>query len=242
MKAISLRRAILPTAVMVTLVILLALWMRLEQSVSRSVSSAAVENKSVVVLDAGHGGMDGGATVGSIRESDINLAIAKDTRDFLTLMGYRIIMTRDGDYSIHDSSASTIRKQKRSDLENRLQIMRSTPEAVCVSIHQNHFGQSYVHGAQVFYGAAAGSEELAETIQENIAAYLQTDNERKTKQADSSLYILINNDRNPSVMVECGFLSNPGDAANLRDSGYQRGLAYLIGCSLIEYGAAAAAQ
>lgn len=83
--------------------------------------------------------------------------------------------------------------------------MEGTPNSVGVSIHQNHFSQSYVHGAQVFYGKADGSRELAERIQKNIATYLQTDNKRKIKEADSSLFILNNNRANPSVMVECGF-------------------------------------
>ena len=207
----------------------------LNKKLYTSVLSTAVQNKAVVILDAGHGGIDGGASVNGVKESDINLSIAQKSRDFLTFMGYRVIMTRDGDYSIHDSAASTIRAQKRSDLKNRLDIMRSMPEAVCVSIHLNRFGQSYVHGAQVFYGPTAGSRELAQQIQDNIAVHLQTDNERKIKKADSALYILINNEITPAVMVECGFLSNPADAENLQNEDYQKMIAYLLGYSLIQY-------
>lgn len=114
-------------------------------------------------------------------------------------------MTREKDTLLADEGAGTVRAQKRSDLKNRLEIMEGTPNSVGVSIHQNHFSQSYVHGAQVFYGKADGSRELAERIQKNIATYLQTDNKRKIKEADSSLFILNNNRANPSVMVECGF-------------------------------------
>ena len=199
------------------------------------VASGRVENKPVVVLDAGHGGMDSGATAGSVRECEINLAIAKKTKTMLTLMGYHVIMTREDDTLLADEDAKTVRAQKRSDLQNRLAIMAETPGAVGISIHQNHFSQSYVPGAQVFYGKAEGSRRLAELIQQNIAAHLQTDNRRKIKEADSTLFILNNNTTNPAVMAECGFLSNPNDAQNLQDERYQGALAFLITAALMEY-------
>lgn len=207
----------------------------LDDRMALRVQSGAVENKPVIVLDAGHGGMDGGAVSGGIRESEINLAIAEKAQKMLTLLGYRVVMTRETDTLLADENAKTVRQQKRSDLENRLKIMAGTPGAVGVSIHQNHFSQSYVHGAQVFYGKAAGSERLAELIQKNIAGHLQTDNRRRIKEADSSLYILCNNTGNPAVMVECGFLSNPQDAENLQQEQYQGTLAFLIAASLMEY-------
>ena len=163
----------------------------LDDRMALRVQSGAVENKPVIVLDAGHGGMDGGAVSGGIRESEINLAIAEKARKMLTLLGYRVVMTRETDTLLADENAKTVRQQ-------------------------NHFSQSYVHGAQVFYGKAEGSERLAELIQKNIAGHLQTDNRRRIKEADSSLYILCNNTGNPAVMVECGFLSNPQDAENLQ--------------------------
>ena len=205
----------------------------LNDQLAQQVQSGAVDNMSVVVLDAGHGGMDGGATAGNIRESDINLSIVEKTRTMLTLLGYRVVMTRETDVLLCDESAKTIRAQKRSDLKNRLEIMAGTPGAVGISIHQNHFSQSYVHGAQVFYGKADGSRELAERIQRNIATYLQADNKRKIKEADSSLFN--NNRANPSVMVECGFLSNPKDMEDLQQEKYQGMLAFLITVSLMEY-------
>lgn len=208
---------------------------RLNDRLYQSVLSRATLNQPVLVLDAGHGGMDGGAVVSGIRESDINLSIARKLRDFMTIMGFRVTMIRDGDYSVHDPEAKTVRQQKRSDLMNRLDLLRGTPGALAVSIHQNKFEESYVHGTQVFYGAAPGSEELAEIIQTMIAGYLQPDNERKIKKADHALYILVNNDKNPAVMVECGFLSNPQEAECLQEEDYQKKLAMLIGASLIKY-------
>ena len=235
MREKMLRKYLLPLAFAAAIVGIGIAAYRLNQTCYVSVLSTAVDNKSMVVLDAGHGGIDGGATANGIRESDINLQITQKTATFLRLMGYRVVLTRDGDYSIHDSDAASIRAQKRTDLKNRLSIMQSTPGAVCVSIHLNRYGQSYVHGAQVFYGPAAGSEQLASILQGNIASYLQKDNERKIKKADSSLYILIHNQSNPAVMVECGFISNPTDAGNLQDDAYQNQLAIVLGCSLLQY-------
>ena len=200
----------------------------LNDQLAQQVQSGAVDNMSVVVLDAGHGGMDGGATAAGVRECEINLSIAQKARDFLTLMGYRVVMTRENDTLLADEGAGTVRAQKRSDLKNRLEIMEGTPNSVGVSIHQNHFSQSYVHGAQVFYGKADGSRELAERIQKNIATYLQADNKRKIKEADSSLFILNNNRANPSVMVECGFLSNPEEEKLLKTAEYQEKTAWAI--------------
>ena len=111
----------------------------LDDRMALRVQSGAVENKPVIVLDAGHGGMDGGAVSGGIRESEINLAIAEKARKMLTLLGYRVVMTRETDTLLADENAKTVRQQKRSDLENRLKIMAGTPGAVGVSIHQNHF-------------------------------------------------------------------------------------------------------
>lgn len=199
------------------------------------VFSTALARHSVVVLDAGHGGIDGGATVNGIKESEINLQITQKLRTFLRLMGYQVVMTREGDYSIHDNGASSIRAKKRTDLKNRLSLMQKTPGAICVSIHLNRFAQSSVHGAQVFFGPCDGSESLARIIQESIAAHLQTDNDRVIKKADSSLYILRQNESNPAVMVECGFLSNPGDASNLQNDEYQNRLAVILGCAILQY-------
>ena len=210
----------------------------LNDQLAQQVQSGAVDNMSVVVLDAGHGGMDGGATAAGVRECEINLSIAQKARDFLTLMGYRVVMTRENDTLLADEGAGTVRAQKRSDLKNRLEIMEGTPNSVGVSIHQNHFSQSYVHGAQVFYGKADGSRELAERIQKNIATYLQADNKRKIKEADSSLFILnylLKKTDAPIVIAECGFLSNPKDMEDLQQEKYQGMLAFLITVSLMEY-------
>lgn len=192
--------------------------------------------KPLVILDAGHGGMDGGAVGNGITEKEINLKIAQKTRDLCQLFGFEVIMTRDSDISIHDSDKTTVRSQKNSDLKNRLAIMTEPPGAVVVSIHLNKFPQSYVHGAQVFYAPkAADSDVLAEMMQLNFREKLQPGNERKIKKADSALFLLYNNTINPAILVECGFLSNPDEAALLKKEEYQDQIAMTICYTLMKY-------
>ena len=207
----------------------------LDRRLSDAALSDAVSRQPSVLLDAGHGGPDGGAVSNGIREADVNLAVTLRLRDFLTLMGFRVTLTRDGDYSVHSSNASTLREMKHSDLMNRLAMMKSPDGEISVSIHQNIYEEAYVHGAQVFYGAAESSRELAELIQKNVAQVIQKDNRRRIKEADSTLFILKNNTVNPSVMVECGFLSNPAEAQNLKDPAYQSALAVVIGASVVTF-------
>ena len=121
-------------------------------------------------------------------------------------------------------------------VKNRLKIMTANPSAVAVSIHLNKFPQSRIKGAQVFYAPKSpGSEELAQTIQDNFRGLLQPENTRQIKKADSSLFLLYNNTVTPAVLVECGFLSNPEEAALLASEDYQDRVAFAICCSLLEF-------
>lgn len=192
--------------------------------------------RPVVILDPGHGGVDGGASANGIVEKELNLAIALKTRELCSLFGFDVQMTREEDISIHDEGKITIRDQKNSDLKNRLAIMTAQPESVVVSIHMNKFPQSRIKGAQVFYAPKApGSEELAQTIQDNVRLLIQPENTRQIKRADSSLFLLYNNTVNPAVLVECGFISNPDEAALLQQEEYQDQMAFTLCCSLLEF-------
>ena len=209
-------------------------------TLDRALESRAVElpttTRPVVILDPGHGGVDGGAESNGITEKEINLAIAHKVREFCTLFGFEVRMTRDEDISIHDPGKNTVRAQKNSDLKNRLKLMTQDPTAVVVSIHLNKFPQSRIKGAQVFYAAKSqGSELLAQTIQDNFRGLLQPENTRQIKKADSSLFLLYNNTVTPAVLVECGFLSNPEEAALLKTEDYQDQVAFAICCSLLQF-------
>jgi len=190
----------------------------------------------VIIIDPGHGGIDGGAVgVNDLLEKDINLEISFILRDLFIQAGFEVVMTREEDVSIHDPGVSGVRRQKRSDLHNRLEFTERFTDNIFISIHQNKFGDSSQRGTQVFYGPHhPGSELLAETIQRNVVTMLQPENRRQHKEGGSGLFIIYQA-RSPAVLVECGFLSNPEDARNLSDPQYQAQLAFAIFGSVMEY-------
>lgn len=203
--------------------------------IGKMASALAGESPRTVVIDAGHGGEDGGATgkAGTI-EKGINLAIAKDLQDLLLASGYRVVMTRTEDEAISDD-LDTIRQRKTSDLHNRLKVIESQGNCIFVSIHQNQFPQSQYHGTQIFYSRnTENSKTLAESIRARVVGLLQNDNTRQTKPATSSIYLLWNA-KVPAVLVECGFLSNPEEEQRLNDSAYQKQLAFAICCGVLDY-------
>ncbi|MDO4199456.1 MAG: N-acetylmuramoyl-L-alanine amidase [Clostridia bacterium] len=191
-----------------------------------------------IVLDAGHGGEDGGA-VGAegIIEKDINLSVALKLRDILKASGYKVIMTREKDIAIYDDSAKTLREKKRSDLHNRLDIIEenSGENVIFVSIHQNKFPDSKYHGTQIFYSKHdPKSIDLAQAVRKSVTEFLQPDNDREIKEANQKIYLL-NNSKIPAIVVECGFLSNPEECAKLADKNYQSEMAFSVYCGLMDY-------
>ena len=196
--------------------------------------SAGLPDRPVIVLDPGHGGMDGGAIgSGGVVEKDLNLEIALRLRDFLTLSGYEVRMTRDSDRSIHDEGLTSVREQKRSDMHNRLKLMENCGDAVVLSIHQNQFAQSRYSGAQMFYGRQnPESRALAQSIQ-SAFRQLQPDNKREIKPGGKELYLLWECSQ-PIVLVECGFISNPEECAALQDAGYQCRVAFAVLAGLLQ--------
>lgn len=190
---------------------------------------SAAPEKPVVVIDAGHGGMDGGCvSVDGVSEKGINLNIALSLRDILNVMGYRTVCTRESDVSIHNDGIEGLAKQKKSDMENRLALFNKYDGAIAVSIHQNQFTDGKYNGAQMFYSKKSPeSEKLAGIMKEQFVSYLQPDNARETKPVGDELYLL-NNANCPAVMVECGFLSNPEESSKLQDENYQKQIAYTI--------------
>ena len=190
----------------------------------------------IIIIDPGHGGIDGGAVgVQGVLEKDINLEISFILRDLFVLNGFEVVMTREQDISIHDPGVDGIRRQKRSDLHNRLEFTERFTDNIFISIHQNKFGDSTQRGTQVFYGPNhPGSELLAEILQRNVVTMMQPENRREQKMGGSGLF-LIYRARSPAILVEGGFLSNPEDARNLSDPQYQAQLAFAIFGSVMEY-------
>ncbi len=198
-------------------------------------ASTMPNNELVIVLDAGHGGIDGGcSSADGVPEKGINLNILLNLRDMLTMAGYKVEVTRDTDKSIHDKGVEGITNQKRSDMNNRLALFNKYPNAICLSIHQNQFTDPKYSGAQMFYSENNNSQFLAQTIQDKFVEYLQPDNKREIKPCGEELFLCYYS-KNPTVMVECGFLSNVEEANKLKTGEYQKEIAFTIFAAINEY-------
>ncbi len=190
----------------------------------------------IIVLDAGHGGMDGGcSSVNGVSEKGINLQILLHLRAMLQMEGYTVVVTRDTDRSIHDDGIEGIANQKSSDMDNRLALFNEYDNAVCLSIHQNQFTDSAYSGAQMFYANTNRENSvLAQTMQDAFVAQLQPENQREIKQCGKELFLCYFSE-NPTIMAECGFLSNPEEAALLESEEYQQKVAFTLFDGLNQY-------
>lgn len=190
----------------------------------------------VIIIDAGHGGEDGGAVANdNTVEKDINLSISLKTNEILSLFGFKTHMVRETDKLIYDDAATTIRQKKNSDLHNRHKIMNEYDNCLYLSIHQNKFEDSRIWGAQTFYSPNdEKSPVLAEFIQSAIKSLIQPDNTRVIKKTGTSVFVIYNATK-PAVMVECGFVSNPQELNKLKDDKYQNEMSFSISNGIINY-------
>jgi len=190
------------------------------------VQNRPVVRENTIVIDAGHGGIDGGATSCSgVLESKLNLDIALRLELVMQLLGYDTVMIRSTDTSIY-TEGNTIASQKVSDLKERVRIANETPNAILISIHQNTFSDGKYSGAQVFYANSEQSKELAHLLQTNFNQNLCLGSKRRVKKADG--VYLMQNINATGVLLECGFISNPEEEAKLRSEGYQKQLCCVI--------------
>lgn len=189
----------------------------------------------IIIVDAGHGGEDGGAVAAdNTLEKNLNLQISIKLNEILSIMGYKTVMIRKTDTDLHTSGGS-IRERKISDIRNRFAIMNQGGNCLYVSIHQNNFSDSSVCGAQIFY--SPNNEEskiLADFIQKSISGQLQKDNDRNIKKSGTDIFLLYNATK-PTVLVECGFISNANDLYNIKDSNYQNKMALSIAMGILNY-------
>ena len=188
--------------------------------------------RAVVVLDAGHGGIDPGKVgVNGALEKDINLAIALKLQTYLEAADVHIIMTRTTDSGLYDENASN---KKVQDMKNRIALMEDSNADLIISIHQNSYSDSAIHGAQVFYyTTSSASKTLAEALQEILITKLDPKNHRQAKANDS--YYLLKKTTKPIVIVECGFLSNPTEAALLKSDSYQDEIAWVLHLGILQH-------
>ena len=194
------------------------------------------EKVYTVVLDAGHGGEDGGAVgVNGVLEKDLNLTIARYLKESLESRGCRVVMTREEDRLLYTDEQNIYGQRKLYDLRNRLAIASSEENPILVSIHMNKFSQSKYSGLQIYYsGNHLDSQRLATEIRNRIVLQLQPQNNRQNKKATSSIYLLHRAEM-PAVLIECGFLSNPDECAKLSSEAYQRQLSCAIADSILSY-------
>ncbi len=188
-----------------------------------------------ILIDAGHGGFDAGASVGAVLEKDINLSVSLKLKECLEEVGATVVMTRDKDISTKDESRTDGTSDKVSDIHRRKEMIEENKADIFVSVHMNKFPQSKYWGSQVFYAETPeNSKVLGEAIQDALFKTLNDNNTRVAKKGDSSIYIL-KNAAVPSVIVECGFLSNPDELKKLQDSDYQLKLAWGIASGVCNY-------
>lgn len=196
----------------------------------------AVSLRPTIVVDAGHGEFDGGAVApDGTTEKELNLLIAKPLAMMLNYCGFDVIMTRTDDTALHTDDCTTVREKKVSDMAARLALFEQAD--LNVSIHQNMFGVNKYHGAQVFFSENHPlSKELGSCIREEVYRLLQPENTRELKTGSRDIYLLYRA-TTPTVLVECGFLSNAEELAQLKDEAYQRQFAFAVACGVTRYAA-----
>lgn len=194
------------------------------------VYSREINNKLIgkrIILDAGHGGKDVGTTVNGINEKDINLSIVLKLRDELIKQGVSVILTRNGDYDLSEPNAD---RRKKSDFDNRINLINNSDADLYLSIHINYLGDSRYYGAQTFY--TEGNEQLANVIQNEFIEDL--DSPMKERKLIDSIY-MYKKLNVPGVLIECGFLSNKNERYLLIRDDYQNKLVSAIVEALIKY-------
>lgn len=227
---LNLKKMRLPTVGALLFCVLTAIIIKRAQSFA--LETAAMQRLEsahpVLIIDAGHGGLDGGAVApDGTAESGINLDIALRLRDMCSLFGVETVMTRTGEDIGYPDAAKTVSQKKAWDQKRRAELINSTPDAVLISIHQNKYPDPRPHGAQVLYGKEDGSRELGECMHEMLRVSLDPENRRVAAPIQNNIY-LMRMAKCPAVLVECGFLSNPDEAALLESGEYRTKLAMVL--------------
>ena len=190
------------------------------------------EHTYSVVIDVGHGGIDSGkVSTDGILEKDVNLVIAKKLKVLLEQEDVLVTLTRDSDTGLYQSGDSN---KKVADLQNRCALIEKADPDCTISIHQNSFPSPEVKGAQVFYyGQSAEGEVLAKLVQASLIKRADPENHRQAKANES--YYLLKRTVSPTVIVECGFLSNPTEVALLTSEDYQNRIVWAIHMGVMEF-------
>jgi len=217
--------------------ILLATIYSLNLDTERAISTTVSEKQRTVIIDAGHGGEDPGkvSNYSELREKDLNLIIAQKTRELLEKENFTVIMTRQEDRLEYAEGTTNVVEKRRQDLNRRKKIMDSSGAEIVVSIHLNGFNQTQYYGAQTFYPPnSEDSKKLAEVLQKSIRDTCDPENKREPQLKKDPIIILADL-KTPTVIVECGFLSNAEEEKKLGTAEYQDKLAVAITAGIREY-------
>ena len=227
---IDLKRLI-KIVIVVVLLIAAIIFVKLFISNGGLKSVISQDNRSTLVIDAGHGGIDGGAISDSgLKESDINLAIALKTEALAHFLGVDTVMTRETDTDNSENKAYS----EHDNLVERAKLANSTENAVLISIHQNKFPSAVVSGAEVMYSDNDDSKALGLITQDNLVTLLDSSNRRVARPAPKEL-LLTSSVECPTILVECGFMSNPQEVQKLASNDYQLKLAAILAGSYIQF-------
>ena len=223
----------------ICLIALLSVWVKeyMPLQAFRPASAAVSEPGwyPVLLIDPGHGGTDGGAVSrdGTI-ESTLNLAIAQKLNGIASFYGIPTVMTRNSEEIQYPDTADTISAKKKYDQQQRAAMIAQYPNGILISIHQNFYPDARPKGAQVLYGHTAESEQFGKLIHSNLMVCLNPENRRVAAPIDASIYLLRHAECT-AVLVECGFLSNTEETAQLKTQEYQKELATVLAASYLEY-------
>lgn len=212
----------------------LSVW--LIQPDKQAISPEKIAAQTTVILDAGHGGEDGGAvSAAGAPESSINLQIVKKMELLLIFVGENAVLTREGEEAIYSPDAETLREKKVSDLNNRVKLVNETPGSFLISIHQNSLPKTRVRGAQAFYNTVSPAQKVAVSVQQALNSAVNPGNAKAAKQIDDAIY-LMKNINSPGILVECGFMSNAAEAELLQTDGHQMRLSAAIVSGYLQSG------
>lgn len=192
------------------------------------------EISKTILIDPGHGGFDGGAiSKNGTVEKDINLSIALKLRECLKQYGFKVVMTREIDKDLCSVNCKHGHK-KKEDLSNRCKFKKESNCDIFISIHQNMFPESYCKGSQIWYSRNDESKNIAIILQNKLKEKVDNSNSRIAKPAKDD-YKVLRCDNIPSILVECGFLSNPIDEKNLKSDDYQQKIALALSEGVKDY-------
>lgn len=215
--------------------VLSALYLSSSKDLGEYYAALSENRHPTIIIDAGHGGEDIGATgVNGRYEKELNFELSMILGEYLRKAGFAVVYTRTEDKLLYTEEQNIKGFRKINDLKNRVAIANSYDDALFISIHMNSFSMPKYSGLQVYYAEAAeGSDVLAETIQSEVRERIQQNNNRKIKKG-SDIYIL-EHAQIPAVLIECGFITNPDECEKLSQKEYQKELSFAILCGIIEY-------